>query len=141
MFLNSSALQRRCQAFELKFAPAFLLRTKTSSTLGAVCHLLNSIDVPGPVPAVSVFAVGDEVVSDPGLRPLLVPALGHHPGHLGLDPQVDQDPLVLPPLLWAPGLPSWGMQPRVLHCTVRVGSPGNHARSCELPVPRIVLVE
>ena len=78
-------------------------------------------------------------MGDPRLRPLLVPALGHHPGHLGLDAQVDQDPLVLPPLLRTPGLPSWGVQSRVLHCTIRVGSPRDHARSGKLPVPWVVL--
>ena len=84
----------------------------------AVWHLLDTIDVPRPVPSVGVLAVGDEVVGDPGLRALLVPALGHHPGHLGLDAEVDEDPLVLPPLLWTPGLPSWGVQSRMLHCTI-----------------------
>ena len=92
----------------------------------AVCHLLDTIDVPRPVPSVGVLAVGDEVVGDPGLRALLVPALGHHPGHLGLDAEVDEDPLVLPPLLWTPGLPPRGVQPGVLHSTVRVGSSRNH---------------
>ena len=80
-------------------------------------------------------------MSHPGPPASLVPALSHHGGDLGLDPEVHQDPLVLPALLGTPGLGAGSEQSGVLHGAVRVPGAGDDAAGRQLPVPDGVVHE